>query len=106
MSKRVGSIETIGMQSERDFSQAVYDYARMVGWKAVRWPTWRPTGTTPGVPDMLMVRPPRLVFIELKAKRGKLSEAQAEWLQALAESGAEAYCWRPADWDEIEKVLR
>ena len=93
-------------QTEKDFSQAVYDYARMVGWKAVRWPDWRPTGTTPGVPDMMLVRGKRLVFAELKAAGGRLSEAQREWLWALRETGAEVYIWKPAIWNEIEAVLK
>lgn len=46
------------------------------------------------------------VFAELKAEAGKLSAWQETWLQGLRATGAEAYCWRPSDWAELEGVLR
>lgn len=98
--------------SEKELSQFVVDLARLLGWKVARWPTWRATGTDPGVPDLLLVRNGRLIFAELKTEKGKVSEAQEDWLNDLsvAAMGAdvELYIWRPSSWlsGEIEKVLR
>lgn len=72
-----------------------------------------------GFPDLLMVRRGRMVIAELKRqKSARVSPAQQKWLEALAavadntpvvERGfraVEVYLWRPADWDQIVKVLR
>ena len=92
--------------TEKAFSQSVIDLARVLGWRVNRTPTWRPTGTTPGVPDLMLVRGKRLVFAELKAAGGRLSEAQRGWLNALYATGAEVYIWKPANWNEIEATLK
>jgi len=96
----------LSLESEKDFSQTVFNLARMLGWLAVRFPTWRATGTTPGYPDLTMVRGNRLIFAELKGPRGKVSAVQDEWLTALASAGAETYKWWPKDWEQIKEVLQ
>jgi len=70
-----------------------------------------------GFPDLVMVRPPRLVFAELKAGAHlKPTPAQAEWLLDLTKVGeafrhaagglgVETYLWNPDHLDEIQKVL-
>src|SRR3990167_4998042 len=92
--------------SEKQFGQQIYDLARLLGWLVVRFPTWRPTGTTPGFPDILGVRRGRVLFAELKAEDGKLTPAQRKWLWALAEAGAGAYLFKPASWPPIEQGVR
>jgi hypothetical protein len=62
---------------------------------------------TAGLPDLILLRPPRLVIAELKTEKGRLSPEQAAWLAGLAKCpGVEAFVWRPRDMDEIEGVLR
>ena len=93
--------------TEKQFSQAVYDLARLRGWLVARYPTWRKTGTTPGFPDLVLVRLSRVLLCELKGERGRVSEMQSQWLMALEGTGkVEGYTWRPSDWDRIEEVLR
>lgn len=62
--------------------------------------------SAPGYPDLHMVKGQRSVFAELKSDKGRVTAAQAEWLDALREAGHEAYLWRPDDWDEIVRVLQ
>ena len=75
-----------------------------------------PRGSEPGVPDLLMVKPPRVIFMELKRQKGRLDNrvrftrgsrrvpprrlpTQEEWFNALLECpGIEAYLVRPRDW--------
>ena len=95
-----------GRLSEKAFSQQVYDLARLLGWVIVRFPTWRPTGTTPGFPDIMAVRRGRIILAELKAEDGKLTPAQRKWLWTLAEAGAEVYVFKPSMWPQVERVLR
>jgi len=97
---------TLGI-SEKTFSQQVYDLARYCGWRGFRFPPWRATATSPGVPDLWLLRPPKLLVIELKSEKGKLSPAQEEWLGALQHvETIEAFCWKPAHWPLIEEALR
>jgi len=58
-----------------------------------------------GYPDLTMARGDRLIFAELKAKRGRLAPDQQVWLDVLRETPAEVFVWNPSDWPEIERVL-
>ena len=60
-----------------------------------------------GYPDLTLIRPPRLLFAELKRETGKTSTHQDRWLALLRECpGVETYLWRPSDLDAIAAVLR
>ncbi len=58
-----------------------------------------------GFPDLVLTRPGRLVFVELKAERGRLSLDQERWVNALKDCGQEVYVFRPSMWSQIEKIL-
>lgn len=77
--------------------------ARMFGWRPYH--TLRSKGSQPGFPDWTLARD-RLVFLELKTEVGKVSDAQAEWVQAILDTGTEAYVVRPRHFDAITCVLR
>lgn len=91
--------------TEKVFTQQVTDLARHFGWT-----TYHPylsVRSTPGWPDMAIVRPPRFILAELKTDKGKLSPQQEKWLHLLGQCpGIEVYEWRPRDYDEIVQVLR
>src|SRR5262245_1689812 len=80
--------------------------ARLRGWlvhhtRAARtrhgWRT--PIQSDVGFPDLVCCRAGRVIFAELKSEKGRVTEAQAQWLASLAISGAvEVYTWRPAHW--------
>jgi hypothetical protein len=98
---------------ERNFQGAVIDAARALGWTVAHFRAartahgWR----TPveadgkGFPDLCLVRD-RVVFVELKRAKGKLTREQAAWVTKLRWAGAEVYVWRPADWDDAVQVLK
>lgn len=90
--------------TEQAFQATVLELARLTGWRCYH--TWASLRSPAGFPDLVMVRGERLVFAELKSARGKLSEAQSGWLEALRSTGAEVYLWRPEDWSAIEDTLR
>lgn len=58
-----------------------------------------------GFPDTVLVRPPRLVFAELKSESGSLTNAQKIWLELLRACHVEVYCWKPRDWDVAKETL-
>lgn len=90
--------------SERQFTQQVGDMAKLMGW--LRYHTWLAKHSPAGFPDEVLVRPPRLVFAELKSEDGTLSASQETWLTELAATGAEVYVWRPSMLDGIAECLR
>lgn len=79
-----------------------------------------------GFPDLVLIRPPRLIFAELKLdkptatrarahdvaarpdwlRRRDLTAAQADWLTQLADiPGVEAYVWTPSHLQDIAGIL-
>jgi hypothetical protein len=90
---------------ERDFLQTVRDYVRLKGW--ADYHTWHSIHSPAGFPDLVLVRPPRVVFVELKVGRRQPTPAQQHWLNLLKQCpGVEVYVWYPEDWDAIEELLR
>lgn len=114
----VASDPALGI-TERAFMAQVVTYARLMGWTvwhdeatnaARRCSSCGTVRRTPrnaaGLPDLILVRRPRVVWAELKSERGKLSDEQRDWIDALLGCGQEMFVWRPSDWSVIEKVLR
>ena len=59
-----------------------------------------------GLPDLIMIRPPRVIFAELKRQSGRLRTAQAAVLGLLhACPGVEVYLWKPEHLEEIKRIL-
>ncbi len=99
--------------TEQAFQRQVIALARLHHWRVAHF---RPARTakgwrTPcqadaaGWPDLVLCRPPRLLFVELKSERGRLSAEQEAWIDALTRAGQVCLLWRPSDWEEIERVL-
>lgn len=115
--RRDGALEG----AEEALQQHVLDCARLLGWLAYH--THDSRRSAEGFPDLVLVRPPRLAFAELKAwpegtAKGEPTAAQRVWLDALLHAvhwreqmsaGAfEVYLWRWPDWTDgtIERILR
>ena len=93
--------------TEADLSRAVLDMARLFGWMGYH--TWSSVHSRAGFVDWVFVRPPRVLMVELKAEKGKLTQEQVEWIFALGRCpGVETFVWRPTDLDDgtIEAILR
>lgn len=88
--------------TEKVWQAQVVEVARTLGWRCYH--TFDSRRSQPGFPDLVLVRD-RVVFLELKSEKGKVSAAQQDWLQALADAGAEACVARPSDFDELGRVL-
>ena len=91
--------------TEKQLQQAVVELAQYKGYLVYH--TYDSRKSEPGFPDLTMVKQGRLIFVELKSAKGKVSPEQLVWLGALMVTNAEVYVWRPADWQsgEIERIL-
>lgn len=89
--------------TEKEFQERLIYDAQASGWKVYH--TYDSRRSTPGFPDLTMVRERRLIFAELKSEKGRLTTPQREWLALLSETGAEVYVWRPSDTEEILEAL-
>lgn len=111
--------------TEKELQGAVVELAQLLGYKVAHFRPARVTRggketyETPfaadgkGYPDLTMVRGRRLIFAEMKAAKGRVSEAQDSWLDALArvaDATHNVYCvvWKPEDWLDgtIERTLK
>ncbi len=90
--------------TETQLREQTRDLCKNLGWKFHF--TWSSIHSPKGWPDLVLCRPPRLIFVELKTDKGILSPEQGEWLEALAGCDCEVYVWRPDDIDEITRILQ
>lgn len=99
---------------EADFMRAVTDLATAHKWQWVHWlpgqhrDSWRTTyrgSLGKGFPDLMMVRGKELLFVELKRDGANPSAEQNLVLAVLGNVGR-SFVWRPADFDEIEEILK
>lgn len=97
--------------SEKDWQAQVVGVLQDVGF--ITYHTYNSRRSTAGFPDLVAVKPPRVLFIELKKqnvprhKPTRTEIAQIIWRVALLQCpGVETYLWRPEDWDAIVEILR
>ena len=92
--------------SETDLREQIRDLCKITSWKF--YFTFNSIHSPKGMPDLILCRPPRLIFAELKNEKGKISTYQQEWIDVLSQCGmnVEVYIWRPSDINEILKTLQ
>ena len=100
--------------TEAQFMQQIIDLAHLYSWHIAHFrPAWSSNGTRcmtavsadgAGWPDLVLVKGKRIIFWEVKSAKGKLSEAQWEWMARLKEV-AQAEVVQPHQWDYIQEVL-
>ena len=98
--------------TERDWQTRVIDAAKLFGWRYAHFRSartakgWKTAMEgDKGFPDLVLVKPPRVIFVELKSDQGKLSIEQFNWMTALEAGNVEAYVWRPENWQEAYLTL-
>lgn len=90
--------------TEAELQDFVREAAEVLGWTYHHETDSR--RSTPGLPDCILARPPRVIFSELKTELGRTSKAQEHWLEQLRQCpGVEVYLWRPSDMNHILEVL-
>jgi hypothetical protein len=92
----------------RGFERQVLRYAETMGWRC--YDGFDQRETPPGFPRLVLTRArheqPRVVFLELKGHRGRLTPRQRACIEQLRADGCEAYVFRPRDTERLARVLR
>ncbi len=90
--------------SEDEFQAQIVALAEATNWLCYH--THDSRRSQPGFPDLVLVRGSAVLFLEVKAEKGKLSPAQLEWMVGLKQAQyVHAATVRPSDWDEVERLL-
>jgi len=102
-----------GTVSEKAFMDTILQAAEIYGWWTYH--THDSRRSTAGFPDLVLIKPPRVIFLEVKSERGRLSREQADVLAMLQEcgplscrferDGVSAAMVRPSDWEQIVEWL-
>ena len=106
--------------TEKEFQASVQELAVPCGWRTYHvhdsrrqvrdrggLPAYVGDKDIKGFPDLVLVRPPRTIFAELKKEKGRVTPEQRQTLNLLGECpGVETYLWRPSDWDQIMDILK
>lgn len=92
--------------TERQLQAAVLQLCKLLKLRVFH--PWTSIHSAAGFPDLVLVGPHRVAFVELKSDKGKVSAAQQGWLDALSRAGCDAWVWRPCDWKSgaVEGYLR
>lgn len=105
------STEVARRMPERELQAYVEAMLKAFGWRYYH--THDSRHSAAGFFDLVAVRPPRVVFVELKSETGKLTEAQMAWYDDLELvfrycKPGEVYVWRPRHWLDgtVERLLR
>lgn len=98
---------------EAELQRTVLDAARLGGWivhhsrpaltSTGRWVT--PLSGDPGLPDLILVRDGRVLWLELKSETGRVSTHQSVWIGRLREAGQDVRVVRPVDLDDLVAEL-
>lgn len=102
--------------NETEFKASVVTLFRKRGWR-VQHGAARParqgryvTSGSPGFPDLVLMRPPNLLFLELKhigaSKARKDAEEQRVWINGLQECGVHAYVVDEGYWPTLVDIAR
>ena len=89
--------------TEKEWQSQVVTIAKAAGWHVIHHFDSR--RTQGGVPDLWLMKPPRMIFAELKTEKGKLQDDQRDTLLMIMDCGVEATLWRPSHINEVERVL-
>ena len=100
---------TPASMSEKDWSRQFRQLAGHLGW-TLQYHPFLSIYSDKGFPDLTLYRKRNgvgeLMFVELKTERGKVSDKQQEWIDALnTVPGIRAYVFRPSQFDAAVAIL-
>lgn len=91
------------IHAEAPIHAQIKAYCRKAGWLCMSSRSDRSTSRTRGEPDFTILAPNRVLFIECKSPKGKLSEDQEQFATRAARLGHWVRVVR--SWDDFLKAL-
>lgn len=90
--------------TEKQLQDTVLQAATALGW----WPyhAFDSRRSNAGWVDLVLLKPPRALFLELKSRVGKVSPEQCHVLEMLEDCGFTVGVYRPAQLDELLDILK
>jgi hypothetical protein len=102
---RERKIKELTTFTEKQWQNYVIRFAELSNW--LPYHTHDSRRSHKGFPDLVLVRPPRICFIELKTEKGRIRPEQKLWADRLSCcTGVEYYLWRPSQEPEVREVLK
>ena len=102
--------------TESDWQGQVFELARLYGYSYVHFRAartsrgWRVPVEGPlgqGWPDVVLFRPGRTIYAELKREKGNDCSPEQLWVhEQIRAAGNEVYVWRPSQLDDVIRVLQ
>ena len=89
--------------TEAELQNAVIDLCKLLNYSYYH--TYNSRRSVAGFPDLVLVKD-RIIFVELKSEKGRLSPAQAQWRDDIQGAGGEWYLVRPTGLADFAKVLQ
>jgi hypothetical protein len=89
--------------NEKEHQEQVLELALRYGW--AHFHPFDMRRSDAGWPDLVLIRPPELLVVELKTDKGRMRPRQQIWLDELAACGVETAVWRPRDFEELHARL-
>lgn len=90
--------------NEREWHRYVVQLAHVCGWSVFQCSDSR--RTTPGWPDLALVRVPSFMLVELKSNTGRVTAIQQHAIADLQGCGLEVHVWRPEDEALVRQRLK
>ena len=106
---------SIVFRSERTFQNSIMRLAIESGWLGYCHPDSRKSASisTPGFPDIFLLKPGRVVIMETKMPKNKAHDDQLIWLtilysllSILSSIRLTIGVFYPDDWPEIERIIK
>lgn len=99
---RIGPAIALEDILEADWQRSIVGLAKQLNWLVYH--TYNSRRSQAGFPDLVLVRD-RVVFVEVKREKSRLTDDQEQWFHALRAAGIEVYVWRPSDLSQVGEVL-
>lgn len=89
--------------SEKRYQAEIVKLAQLHGW--LTFHAFDSRRSPEGFPDLVLAHPEgRILFLEVKAERGKTTPAQDRWMDVL-QTSVDAAVVRPSDWSDVVEWL-
>lgn len=90
--------------TEDELQDSIVKSAELYGWR--HYHTHDSRHSVAGFPDLVLVKPPLVMFLELKTETGEASDAQSAWLADLERcENVTSGLIRPSQLDALQRRL-